>query len=344
MSAARNPRPVYIGVIGCGQWGPNHIRNFNGQPGCRVLLCADIDRERLGRMKGLHPQTRGTPDYREILDHPYLDAVVVATPTGTHHRIVSEALAAGKDVLVEKPLADSLERARALEGIARRRKRILMVGHTFLFNSGIRRLKEYLRAGTLGRVYSLNATRTNLGPIRNDVSATWDLASHDISIFNYLLGAQPRSVSAAGERFVQKGLEDVAFITLSYPKKVLANIHVSWLNPRKVREITIVGASSMIVWDDLDGAGPIRIYDKKVVRQGDYRSFGEFQLLIKEGDLTMPRVELIEPLRAQAEHFLECVRRRRQPLSNGRTGVEVVRVLAAIDRSMRKNGAPVAIG
>ncbi len=306
-------------------------------------MCSDLDPIRLERMRQLYPQTRGTLDYREILQHPHIRAVVISTPTATHRALVTETIEAGKDVLVEKPLADTLEGARKLEALARRRGRTLMVGHTFLFNAGIVKVRQYIQGGTLGRIHYLHATRTNLGPIRNDVSAVWDLASHDISIMNFLLGATPRSVSARAETYIQNDLHDVAFITLAYPKKTLVNIHVSWLNPRKVREIIVVGEKMMLVWDDLDGLGPIRLYDKKVLREKDYRTFGDFQLFIREGDLTIPRVALVEPLRAQSEHFIRCLRRREAPVSDGRTGVQVVRVLAAIERSIRRQGAPVAL-
>ncbi len=334
---------VRLGVIGCGQWGPNHIRVFNWSTDSTVSVCSDLSRSRLDQMRTLYPQTRTTTEYREILEDPEVDAVVVSTPTDTHYEIVSAAVRKGKDVLVEKPLADTLSRARSLERLARKHRRILMVGHTFMFNSGIQRLREYVRSGVLGRIYYLNAVRTNLGPIRTDVSSVWDLASHDVSIFNYLLGTSPLSVSARAEDFIQSGLEDVAFVTFSYPKRVLVNIHVSWLNPRKVREITVVGEKKMMIWDDLDSVGPIRIYDKKVVREGFYESFGEFQLLIKEGDLTIPKFPLVEPLKLQSQHFLECVRTRRRPMSDGKTGVEVVRALTAIQRSIRRGGASVAL-
>ncbi len=219
--------PIYLGVIGCGQWGPNHIRTFNSLPESRVLLCSDLDPIRLERMRLLYPQTRGTLDHREVLASPHVQAVVISTPTGTHRALVTEALEAGKDVLVEKPLADTLDGARRLEALARRRGRILMVGHTFLFNAGILKVRDYIRRGVLGRILYLHATRTNLGPIRSDVSAVWDLASHDVSIMNFLLGGPPRSVSARGEIFIQRGIHDVAFITLSYPGKTLVHIPTS---------------------------------------------------------------------------------------------------------------------
>jgi predicted dehydrogenase len=334
---------IRVGVIGCGQWGPNHVRVFNSSPDAEVVACSDLDPGRLDQMRSLYPHIRTTTEYWQIIQDPEIDAVVLATPTATHFKLVGEALQHGKDVLVEKPLSDSLQSAEKLAKLAQQKKRILMVGHTFMFNSGIRKLREYMQSGKLGRIYYLNAVRTNLGPIRHDVSSVWDLASHDISIFNYLLDAQPLSVSARGEDFIQPGLEDVAFLTLSYPKRVLVNIHVSWLNPRKVREITAVGEKMMVVWDDLDNVGPIRIYDKKVERKGFYESFGEFQLLIKEGDLTIPKLHLVEPLKAQGQHFLSCIRSREKPTSDGRTGVDVVRALTAIKKSIDKGGASVAL-
>jgi len=334
---------VRIGVIGCGQWGPNHIRVFNSSPDAEVVACSDLEPGRLHQMRVLYPHIRTTTEYWQILGDPDIEAVVLATPTATHHKIVGEALRQGKDVLVEKPLADTLAHALSLAKLARARKRILMVGHTFMFNSGIVKLKEYIQSGMLGRIYYLNAIRTNLGPIRHDVSSVWDLASHDISIFNFLLNSTPLSVSARAEDFIQKGLEDVAFVTLSYPKRVLVNIHVSWLNPRKVREITAVGEKMMVVWDDLDNVGPIRMYDKKVVRHKFYESFGEFQLLIKEGDLTIPKLALEEPLKAQSQHFLRAVRSRERPISDAGTGVEVVRALTAIKRSIDRHGASISL-
>jgi len=334
---------VQIGVIGCGQWGPNHIRVFNSSPDADVVACSDLDPGRLHQMRMLYPHMRTTTEYWQLLEDPEIEAIVLATPTATHHRIVAEAMRLGKDVLVEKPLAATFAHARALADLARAKRRILMVGHTFMFNSGIIKLKEYIHAGVLGRIYYLNAIRTNLGPIRHDVSSVWDLASHDISIFNFLLGSTPVSVSARAEDFIQKGLEDVAFITLTYPKQVLVNIHVSWLNPRKVREITAVGEKMMVVWDDLDNVGPIRMYDKKVLKQKFYESFGEFQLLIKEGDLTIPKLALEEPLKAQCNHFLRAVRSREKPISDGTVGAEVVRILTAIKKSINRNGASITL-
>ncbi len=332
-----------IGVIGCGQWGPNHIRNFSNLPGCKVLMCADLSAQRLSAMKQSFRDIQTTTRYKEILNSPEVDAVVISTPTSTHDALVRESLLAGKDVLCEKPLCLREKDARELIKLAKNKRRILMVGHVFLFNAGIRKLRELIQKGQCGRIYYLHSERTNLGPFRNDVNAVWDLATHDISIFNYLLGSNPREVSARGGKYLQKNLEDVAFISLAYPKNVLVNIHVSWLDPRKVRQMTVVGDKKMMIWDDLDNVGPVKIYDRQVVQKYFYESFGEFYLLAKEGTITIPKIDLYEPLKAQAVHFFECVQKRRQPISDGNSGLEVIRVLSAIQKSLEKRGAPVRL-
>ncbi len=332
---------INVGVIGCGQWGPNHIRNFNSEES-RVIACADLSDERLRAMKKNFPSIHATKNYRDILNHPKIKAVVVGTPTHTHFKFVKESLLAGKDVLCEKPLCLTEREAKDLNALARKKKLVLMVGHVFLFNAGIRKLKELIQKKQCGQLFYLHSERTNLGPFRTDVNAAWDLASHDISIFNYLLGAMPLEVSARGGKYLQKNLEDVVFISLTYPKGVLVSIHVSWLDPRKVRQITIVGNKRMLIWDDLDNVGPIRIYDREVQKYF-YQSFGEFHLLAKEGTITIPKINLYEPLKAQAGHFLDCVRKRKEPLTNAKSGLEVVSVLAAAQKSLSKRGAPVQL-
>jgi len=218
-----------------------------------------------------------------------------------------------------------------------------MIGHVFLYNSGIRKLKDVIEQKQCGRIYYLHSERTNLGPFRSDVNAVWDLASHDVAIFNYLLGASPLKVSACGGRYLQKHLEDVAFVSLVYPRGVLVNIHVSWLDPRKVRQITLVADKKMVIWDDLDVVGPVKIYNRQVVKQYYYETFGDFHLLAKEGDITIPKVELCEPLKVQALHFLECVRTRRQPLTDGVESLRGIQVLSAIQKSLSRKGSPVSV-
>lgn len=334
---------INIGVIGCGQWGPNHIRNFSQLSASRVPICSDLNEERLRAMKGAFHGIRTVRDHREILCHEGIAAVVISTPTNTHFKLVKESLLAGKDVLCEKPLCLTKAEAVELIRIARRKKRILMVGHVFLFNPGIRALKELIEKRECGRIYYLHSERTNLGPFRRDVNAVWDLAAHDISIFNYFLNAMPKEVSARGGRYLQKQLEDVAFISLIYPGDILVNVHVSWLDPRKVRQITVVGDKQMVMWDDLDSIGPVKIYDRQVVPQYFYQTFGEFHLLAKEGAITIPKVGLYEPLKAQAQHFLDCVAKRKPPLPDGKSGLDVVVVLNAIQKSLAQKGSPVPV-
>ncbi len=335
-----NENTIGVGVIGYGEWGPNHVRNFGSLPGSRVVACADVRPERLKAAGQLYPQVQLLDDPHRLIADPAVQAVVVSTPTRTHFGIVMEALKNGKDVLCEKPIAGSLRDARAMAEEAEGRGRILMVGHVFLFNPGIQKIREYVSGGQCGTIHYAYSTRTNLGPFRQDVNAVWDLASHDVSVFNYLFGALPTQVTARGESYLQPGIEDVAFMTLLYPRKVLAAIHVSWIDPRKVRRITVVGDNKMLQWDDLD-TEPVRVFDKGVEKGRTYQTFGEFLLYAREGDVLSPRVTPGEPLRLQAQHFLACVRERKKPLTDALGGMDVVRVLEAADRSMRLSGAPV---
>ncbi|MDP2653014.1 MAG: Gfo/Idh/MocA family oxidoreductase [Candidatus Omnitrophota bacterium] len=336
---------VTIGVIGAGHWGPNHIRIFNQTANSRVAACADLDAGRLKSIKALYPQIAATPDYREILTNPDIQAVCVATPTNTHFKITKEALEHDKHVLCEKPLALTPEECRELKAVAERRNRWLMVGHIFLFNPGIKWLKEYIQSGELGEIQYAHSERTNLGPFRYDVNALWDLAPHDISIFNYLFDAAPVNVSARGQKCLGTSQEDLAFVSMEYPPKILANIHVSWLDPKKVRQITIVGNKKMVVWDDLDNAGPIKLFDKHVEKTATfYETYGEFQLLSRVGSITIPNIELGEPLKAQAQYFIQCIEKNQPPLlSDAQKGHDVVMTLCAAQKSIEQNGAPVDI-
>lgn len=332
-----------IGVIGCGHWGPNHIRTFSATAGAKVSAVADLDADRLSSIGKLFPELRLVRDYREMLDDASIDAAVIATPTRTHYKIAKEALEAGKHLLVEKPLCVTSAEGEELVNTAAERNLILMVGQVFLFNNGILKLKELLEYGDLGKVYCIGSTRTNLGPIRQDVNAVYDLASHDVAIFNFLLNSRPSEVSAVGEAFLQKSIEDLAFISMRYPNDMLARIHVSWLDPRKVREITIVGDKKMVTWDDLATIGPVQIFDKGVVREPFYEDYGHFHLLAREGDITIPRIKLEEPLKNQARYFLNSIRKGRIDVSDGKSGLDVVRVLEAVQQSLRERGAPIKV-
>ena len=333
---------IKIGVIGCGHWGPNYVRNFSSMSGVSVTWASDIDQKRLDYIKQLYPAVKATKDYKKIIENRKIDAVVIATPTATHYQIARECLLHNKHTLVEKPLAIKVKDAEELVKLVEKKRKILMVGHTFEYNPAINKIKEFIKKGRLGKVYYLNSTRTNLGPLRTDVSALWDLAPHDISIFSYVLNSQPFKVTAHGAQYLQRGIEDVAFITLYYPCNIIAGIHVSWLNPRKVREITIVGNKKMLVFDDLSSTSPIRLYDKGVIRKPYpspyYNTFGEFQLIIREGNVTIPRIEMKEPLQLECQHFLACLAQKKQPRSSGKVGLKVVKVLEAAQRSLKNNG------
>ena len=331
-----------IGLIGFGQWGPNHARNFNGIAGTKVLRICDLSEKRRHIAQELFVDAHITASPEEIISADNIDAVVVATPVQTHFTLVKQALLAGKDVLCEKPLASTEDECRELCTLAQLKGRVLMVGHVFLYNPGVLHLHAQLLRKEFGRIYYMDAVRTNLGPVRTDVGALYDLASHDISIFNFLLGSLPIQVAATAGAFLQPGIEDIGFLTLVYPEGVICHVHTSWLNPRKVRQLTIVGDIKMAVWDDMNNLEPIRYYDKGVATD-HYSSFGEFQMILRDGAITIPKLKLFEPLLRQDQEFVDCVRTRSKPIANGEFGYGVVRVLAAARESLANGGRMTSI-
>lgn len=308
-------------------------------------MCADVSEDRLNAVKNLYPDIRTTKDYKDILKNPEVDAVCIAVPTNAHFAVTKEALESGKHVLCEKPLALTPRECESLQELSGRKKKILMVGHVFVFNNGIVHLKKILQSGEIGRVHYAHSERTNLGPFRYDVNALWDLAPHDISIFNYLFNGVPLSVSARGQRCLGTHLEDLAFATLEYPNDILVNVHVSWLDPKKIRQITIVGDKKMISWDDLDHLGPVRVYDKHVEKTSVYyETYGEFQLLSQEGSITIPNIGFSEPLKLQDQYFIDCLEGNQHPsLADASKGYDVVKTLCAIQKSMDQRGVPVSV-
>ena len=333
---------IRVAVVGAGHWGPNLIRNFHNRERSEVLWVVDRDPGRLGQVRGRFPEIQVVQEAEPALADVRVDGVVIATPTSTHYRFAKAALERGKHVLVEKPIATAVREGAELCALAAARGRVLMIGHVFLFNPGIQRVKQYLDAGELGRIYYVAMVRTNLGPIRVDVDAAWDLASHDVSVVNYWLESEPVTVAAVGGTWINPGVADAVFATLRYPDDVLVNLHVSWLNPRKARDITVVGEKRMLTFDDMNLTEPIRVYDKRVTDDrttvGYVDSFASFRASIREGEIVIPRVVLGEPLRAECEHFLDCVESGKPPLTGGEQGMAVVRVLEAIERSARNGG------
>lgn len=337
-----------IGVIGCGYWGKHYVRIFQELPETQVIQASDLRDEPLQVIHKYHPSVRVTRDYRDLLKDGSIDAVIVSTQATNHFEVAKECLEAGKQVLVEKPLATTVEDGEQLVELSHKHRRTLMVGHTFLYNSGVRKVRECIQSGSAGTIYYLNAIRTNLGPIRQDVNALWDLAPHDISIFNYLLGSKPSAASASGACFLDARREDVVFITLMYPDDVVGHIHVSWLDPNKVRQVTVVGSCQRIVFDDLSTVDRVRIFEKgvwaePVAEPQEIDNYGEFRLRVHDGDIISPRIEANEPLKEMCAHFVECIQTGSTPITSGEDGLDVVKVLATIDESLKGNLASVPL-
>lgn len=337
---------IHIAQLGCGYWGPNLLRNFYSNRDCHVAWVAEQSPERREYVEQNYPRVRTTPSWEEALSDPQVDAVVIATPAATHYTLTKTALQAGKAVFVEKPLAMSLAESRDLARISEEVGRPLMVGHTFLYNAAVRHMKRLMDNGDVGAVFYLYCSRLNLGKVRSDVNAWWNLAPHDISILLYLLdGALPATVSARGMDYIQPGVEDVVFASLTWENRVTANVHVSWLDPGKVRRVTLVGSRRMIVYDDVSD-DKLCVLDRgvdRVPRLGEgmeYDNFDQHQILHRSGDVWLPHIDFAEPLRAEAAHFLECVRTGQTPLTGPQHGCDVVAVLEAGQRSLRDGGRP----
>ncbi|HYD70502.1 Gfo/Idh/MocA family oxidoreductase [Azospirillum sp.] len=330
-----------VGQIGCGYWGPNLLRNLSAQPDCRVKWVADASEARRQFVGQNFPRTEATPDWRTVLDDPEVEAVVIATPASTHFELARNALFAGKHALVEKPLAMTRTEAEDLRRLAAETGRVLMVGHTFLYNSAVHYMKKLVDDGALGDLFYIYGQRLNLGQVRTDVNAWWNLAPHDVSILLHLMnGEMPVRVAAQGAAFIQKGIEDVVFATLTWKSGIVGHVHVSWLDPGKVRRFTVVGSRKMVIYDDVND-DKIAIYDKgvdRVPRIGERMDFDDprtFQFLHRAGDILLPRVKLVEPLKAEVEHFLDCVRRGATPITGPDHAVAVVTVMAAVQTALK---------
>jgi predicted dehydrogenase len=331
-----------VGVVGCGYWGPNLVRNFKNLPNCSVKAMCDVSESRLKHMRSVYPDVEGTADFDHLLNGIGLDAVIVAAPVRHHFPLAKAALLAGKHTLIEKPMAASTAQCEELVEIADRMGLVLMTGHTFLYSSPVRKIVEIIKSGDIGEIRYINARRLNLGLFQKDINVAWDLAPHDISIILHILGQYPTVVHCQGNAHVTPGIEDVTNISLSFPDSRFATIQSSWLEPRKVREMTIVGSQRMIVYDDLQ-AESIRVYDVRVDRPPHYDTFGDFQYSYHYGDSHIPHIRHEEPLKTECQHFLECIRNGTPALTGGLQGLDVVRLLEAASTSLKNNGAPVAV-
>jgi len=339
------PEKITIGQIGCGYWGPNVLRNFSAQQDCWVKLVAEINPERQEYVRANFPRSEVVADVDALLNDPEIDAVIVATPAATHHALTKQALESGKHVFVEKPLATSTEQADELVNLAAKTGKTLMAGHTFLYNAAVRYAKKLLADESLGQLYYIYSQRLNLGQVRSDVNAWWNLAPHDVSIMLFLMNDElPASVSATGVSYIQPGIEDVVFATLKWANGVTGHIHVSWLDPGKIRKMTLVGSRKMVVYDDVSD-DKIKIYDKgvdrvpKIGERMDYDQSGDYQLIHRTGDILLPKISFQEPLKTESAHFLECLRNGQPPLTGPKHARDVVAVLEAAQTALTSGRA-----
>tara|TARA_Y100000294_G_scaffold39031_1_gene35191 strand:- start:637 stop:1653 length:1017 start_codon:yes stop_codon:yes gene_type:complete len=334
---------IKIGVVGCGYWGPNLIRNFNGLEDVEVAYICDLNEDRLAHLKRTYPMIKSTTNYDDLLRETSLNAICIATPVFTHYLLAKKALEQKKHVLIEKPITSKSEDAIELINLAKKNNLKIMVGHTFEYAPAVRMLKEIINKNELGKIIYISSTRVNLGLFQDDINVVWDLAPHDISIINYLLEDSPVSINANGSANYKKKIEDVAFVAIRYPNDVIAHLHLSWLDPCKIRKLTIVGDKKMAVYDDLNAEEPIKIYDKGVEKQPYYDTFGEFKLLYKFGNTYSPKIENSEPLKIECSHFIDCIKNGKEPKSNGYSGYKVVQVLEAAQISISNDGKAVSI-
>lgn len=332
---------VDIAVIGAGAWGKNHIRVFSGLPRVRLKYICDSDPAKLAPVEKIYPQSIPVGNIQPILRDPEVKGVVIASSAVSHYLLAKELLKEGKDVLVEKPMALASRDAAELLDLSEEKRRVLMVGHLLLYHPVVDRLKEMITSGEIGKIYYLYTQRVNLGVIRQDENALLSFAPHDLSVILYLLEEEPVVVSAHGESYIRKGIEDVVFVSLRFADGKMANIHLSWLDPHKLRRVTIVGSRKMVVFDDMEASEKLKIYDKGVGSLA-YNTYGEY-LSLRFGDITIPNISMLEPLRAEAEHFIECIETRKEPKTGGRDGLKVVRILMAAQESLVQKGAPVAL-
>ncbi len=314
---------IGVGIVGCGYWGPNLLRNLRGLSDCEAKIICDLDVKRLNHLQGLYPGIETSTDFAQLLARPDLDALIIATSAKFHYAMAKQSLLAGKHTFVEKPMATSAAECDELIQLAAARGLTLMVGHTFLYSAPVRRIKEIIDSGEIGELRYISARRLNLGLFQRHINVTWDLAPHDISIILYVTGMMPQTVNCQGNSHVTKGIEDVTNLCMNFDKGVFATVQNSWLDPRKVREMTIVGSKRMIVYDDVQPLEKIRIYDVRVEVPSHYDTFAEFHFSYHYGDSHIPFIKQEEPLKVECQHFLDCIRSGRAPLTDGKHGAEV---------------------
>lgn len=333
-----------IAIVGCGYWGPNLVRNFNSLPDCKVKWVCDTDVDRLAHMKMLYPNVETTDKFDHVVKNNNIDAVAIATPVHSHHKLAKKSLQAGKHTFIEKPMARSVAECEELVELVEEKKLTLMVGHTFVYSSVVRKVKEIVDSGELGEIMYISSRRLNLGLFQKDINVVWDLAPHDISIILYILNEAPVSINCQGKAHVHPKVEDVAIMTLNFGNGSLATIQSSWLDPNKVRETTFVGQKGMLVYDDLQTTEKVKIYDKRIEIPPHYDTFADFQYSYHYGNMYSPYVEQVEPLKTECQHFLDCIKCSAKPETNGLQGLKVVQILEAASKSLKNGGSRIEIG
>lgn len=336
-------KTLSVGVVGCGYWGPNLIRNFASLSDCRVKYVCDSAGDRLTHMKKLYPSVTTTTKFEDLENDPGLDAIAVATPVHFHHELAKRSLAAGKHAFVEKPMASSSAECTELLQLAQAKGLSLMVGHTFIYSTPVRQIKEIVGSGEIGEIQYISSRRLNLGLFQKDINVTWDLAPHDIAIILYLTGKPPISINCQGKAHIHPNIEDVTNLSLNFDNGGFAIVHSSWLDPNKVREMIIVGSKRMIVYDDNQPLEKIKVYDKRVEAPPHYDTFAEFHYSYHYGDAYIPYLRQVEPLKVETQHFLDCIRSGQTPETSGLDGLRVVQILEAASRSLKMDGAKVDI-
>ncbi len=334
---------VNIGVIGYGYWGPNLVRNFYETKDARVTMVSDRKAERLNLVRSRYPTVNVTEDPGQLINSPEVDAVVISTPVSTHFELAMQAIQAGKHVLVEKPMTHTVTEGEQLLDAALKAKKVLMVDHTFIYTPAVMKIKELVTSGAMGQLMYYDSVRVNLGLFQHDVNVLWDLAVHDLSIMDFILGEQPSAVSATGVAHLNGQPEDVAYITCYLQNKLIAHFHVNWMAPVKVRRTLIGGDKQMIVYDDIEPSEKIKIYDKGVSLTGGAE--GVYQMLVsyRSGDMWAPHLATTEALKTEAAHFIDCISNGTHPQTDGEMGLRVVKILEAADKSMANRGQPVQI-
>jgi predicted dehydrogenase len=333
--------PVRVAVVGLGYWGPNLVRNLHELAAADLVSVCDIRPEALATLALRYPALTVTTRFEEVLEDPAIEAVAIATPVSTHHELAAAALRAGKDVFVEKPLAGSSREALDLTRFAEQAGLVLMPGHTFLYSPPVNMVRDLIDSGDLGEIYFISTSRVNLGLHQPDVSVVWDLGAHDLSILRYWLGENPVQVSATSRGCIIPGTPDVAFINLRFASETIAHVELAWLAPSKLRRTAIVGSRKMVVYDDTSNE-PVRVFDSGVTVP-DPESFGEYRLTYRTGDIVSPRLDVLEPLSLELLDFCAAVRDGNEPRSSARLGLDVVRIIEAVDDSLARGGAPVTI-